>query len=655
MAGAGVLFSWLGLISSLVLSIVAFYYQGSRLNESLRKTIDWLVFLPFLFALLASIVLLSAFIGNHYEFEYVASYSSSDLPLFYKVTAFWAGQQGSLLLWTLLLSIFSIFFWLSIRKKTFSGPALGVTSVVMTFFYLVISIPASPFKLLPQKLSEGFGLNPLLQNLGMIFHPPTVFFAFALFTFPFALSIAVLITKSFKEKDWLYHMRIWTLLAWLFIGIGNVLGALWAYVELGWGGFWTWDPVENASLLPWLTGTALLHSVTIYEKREKLKVWTNVLAYITFWLCILGTYITRSGAIASVHAFQSSPIAGYFLVALILILIIPILILASRYRELEPVDIENYATREGTYAISNWLFMAFTIIVLYGTMFPLISSVFLGKPASGEEGLSVSRVFFDTYTSPVMIAIAVLIAICPHFMHRGVDWKKLLTRMGIGIVAGAVVVGATWSFWGTNLVGALSGVIGITGIIMALSLFVEDYLKLKSSFLKNFLQRGRRYGGYIAHIGAILIFIGVYGATIYKVETNVTVSPGESAKFRDVEIVYEEPVYFKGPNYETFGAKVLLIDSGKKVGNLYPSMSYYPASNQTTFEVDIDWGIIRDVYLALKDIKTQPPYTATMTISLEPFTMFIWIGSILIFAGTVYALFPRKKTAREESELEEFA
>jgi len=638
MISTGIISTWLGLFSSLVLLFVSFSYKPEK--ENLRRLLNWLVLLPFLFALLSSVSLLHAFLTRNFQVDYVARYSSSDLPLFYTVTAFWAGQEGSLLLWVFLLAIFTVIFWYSARNKVYAGIATGIVATALSFFFLVISVPANPFRLLPQPMREGLGLNPLLQNLGMVFHPPTVFFAYALFTFPFALALAALLTRSYENRQWIRDMRLWTLFAWLFIGIGNVLGALWAYVELGWGGFWAWDPVENASLLPWLTGTALLHSITIYEKRKTLKVWTFILSFLTFLMCILGTYITRSGAIASVHAFQASPIAGFFLTAMIIILVVPLFILAARYRDLKPVDIENYLTREGTYAIANWLFTAFTIVVLWGTLFPLFSSIFTGQ--GGDEGLSVGRAFFDRYTSPIMFAIAILIAICPHFAFNGTNLKKMLRLLLFGLFIGAAVVGLTWNFWSTDIVGALAGVIGFAGLIMTAALFVEDYLKFKGSFLRRFLANGRRYGGFFAHIGAILMFIGVFAATVYKVETNVTLNQGESASFKDIKIVYEEPVYYKGPNYESYGVKITLIDSGRRVGNLYPSFAFYPASNQQTYEVDIDWGIWRDVYLSLKEFKSQPPYTATIAISLEPLTMFIWLGALILFSGTVYALWPRK-------------
>lgn len=652
MVYVGTLFTWFGFISSIALIFLSFFYKKDK--KQLEKVINFVVFLPFLFALLSSIVLLNAFLTRNFQVDYVARYSSSDLPLFYTVTAFWAGQEGSLLLWTFLLSLFAVIFWFYGRKRSYIGPALGIVSITSAFFYLVVSVPANPFKLLPQPMREGFGLNPLLQNLGMIFHPPTVFFAYALFTFPFAIVLGVLLTRSLERKEWIRDLRLWALFAWLFIGIGNVLGALWAYVELGWGGFWAWDPVENASLLPWLTGTALLHSVTVYEKKKTLKVWTFILAFISFFMCILGTYITRSGTIASVHAFQTSPIAGYFLSALIAIILIPLFILAARYRDIQVTEIDNYLTRQGTYAISNWLFTAFTVVVLWGTLFPLFSSIF-GGGSAGDEGLSVGRAFFDTYTAPIMFAIAVLISICPYFTYKGADLRKVLKILAVGYLVGIAVVALTWSFWKTNMVGALSGATGIAGLFTTGYLFMQDYRKFKGDFWKRFLANGRKYGGYIAHIGAILMFIGVFSATIYKEETNVTISPGESATFKDVRIIYQEPVYLKGPNYETYGAKVTLIDSGRKSGDFYPSFSFYPANNQQTYEVDIDWGIWRDVYLSLKDLKIQSPYTATITISLEPLTMFIWLGSLILFAGTVFALWPRKILVAEEEQEEKAA
>lgn len=647
MVSLGPIFTWLGFFSSLALIFVSFLYKPDK--ENIKKIMNVAVFAPFLFAVLASAVLLNAFLTRNFQVDYVARYSSSDLPLFYTITAFWAGQEGSLLLWTLLLSFFALVFWFSTRERRYSGIATGVVYITSAFFYLVVSLPANPFKLFPQPLREGFGLNPLLQNLGMVFHPPAVFFAYALFTFPFAIAIGVLVSKALEGKEWIRDMRIWTILAWLFIGIGNVLGALWAYVELGWGGFWAWDPVENASLLPWLTGTALLHSITVYEKKKTLKIWTFMLVFISFFLCILGTYITRSGTIASVHAFQASPIAGYFLTALIILIFVPLFILASRYKDIKVNEIDNYLTRQGTYAISNWLFTAFTVIVLWGTLFPLFSSL-LGRSTAADEGLSVGRAFFDTYTTPVMFAIAVLIAICPHFTFKGGNLKKVLFTLLQGYLAGAAIVGATWSFWKSNWVGALAGATAIAGLYSTISLITEDFIKFRKDFLKRFLQNGRRYGGYIAHIGAILMFLGVFAATVYKVETNVVLNPGQSATFKDVKIIYEEPVYFKGPNYEKYGAKVSLIDSGRPAGNLYPSFSYYPANNQQTYEVDIDWGIWRDVYLSLKELKMHSPFTATITISLEPLTMFIWAGSLILFAGTVYAMWPRRKTEAAISE-----
>lgn len=663
----GNFFDWVGLLSSIALAFFAFFYKSSSTNDRLLKKkeknqspiLDYLVWLPFIAAFLASCVLMAAFIGRRFELDYVYRYSSSDLPLFYTVTAFWAGQEGSLLLWTLLLSFFAVIFWYVEKKRKYATKALGIIAVTEAFFFLLISIPANPFKLqesyvaLGQVPAEGLGLNPLLQNLGMVFHPPAVFFAYALFTFPFAIAIATLWEKAFSEK-WLTSFRYWTLFAWLFIGIGNVLGALWAYVELGWGGFWAWDPVENASLLPWLTGTAALHSATMYEKRKTLKIWTFILSFITFFLCILGTYITRSGTIASVHAFEESPIAGYFLPAMAVILVLPLILLASRNKDIEATDISTYASREGTYAISNWLFSVFTLVVLWGTMLPLFTSIFTGQTGSVEnQGLSVAREFFDRWTTPVMIGIAILMALCPNFSYGKVDWGKL-GRLLVGpFVLATLVVALTIGFWRTSIIGTVTGVVGLTGIFVTIWLLYDG---LKPSFkgdnwsdnlLKNLSAGRRKYGGYIAHIGALLIFIGVFSGTIYKTETNLTLRQGETGSFKDVELLYEEPVYLKGPNFEQYGVKVLLKKGGRTVGELIPSFAYYPASNQQTYEVAIDWGVFRDVYLSVKELKQDG--TATISVTLSPMSMFIWVGSLILFVGTVFAMWPRR-TMTEQLE-----
>lgn len=659
MAALGNLFCWLGFLSALILAGFGLFssmpQRSKKIQRSIansKKGVNVLIWMPLSASVLASIILFAAFLGRKFEFDYVYRYSSSDLPLFYTITSFWAGQEGSLLLWTFLLAVFATVFWYTARNRDYSLKSIGIIGLAEAFFFLVICIPASPFKLLPQQPVEGLGLNPLLQNLGMVFHPPTIFFAYALFTIPFAIVIGVLWTRSF-DSNWLYDIRIWTLFAWLFMGIGNVLGALWAYVELGWGGFWAWDPVENASLLPWLTGTAALHSITIYEKRDTLKIWTYVLTFITFFLCILGTYLTRSGTVASVHAFQSSPIAGYFLVALIITLIFPLLLLVSRNSDIKPKDIGNYASREGTYAFANWFFSLFTLVVLWGTMFPLISSIFTGGAQAGANGgLSVSREFFDTWASPVMIAIAFLIAICPHFSFQKVNWKEFLKRLSAPFVMGVLLTVVTFGFWGKSWIGVLVSIIGFTGLFATLSLFYHDFKPLfkktegKWNKLKRMIVRQkRRYGGFLAHIGVLLMFIGVFSATIYRAETNLVLMPGGTGKYKDIEIVYNKQVFDKGPNFETYGTQILLREGGQVMGTLNPSMAYYPASNQQTYEVAIDWGLFRDVYLSLKEI--QQNGRATITVTISYFTMFIWIGSLILFLGTMYAMWPRGRIKKE--------
>lgn len=655
MAALGSFFDWLGLIASIALAVAALTVKQvagkKESSDGSLKLLDYLVWLPLIAALMSSAILLSAFISGRYEIDYVFRYSSSDLPLFYKATAFWAGQEGSLLFWVLLLTVFTVVFWFAEKKKPYATKSLFVIALTLMFFYIVITIPARPFALNPDRPVEGLGLNPLLQNLGMIFHPPTIFFAFALFTIPFAIAIGVLWTKSLSE-DWLRSTRYWTLFAWLFIGLGNVLGALWAYVELGWGGFWAWDPVENASLFPWLTSTAVLHSLTVYEKRKTLKIWSFILIFFTFFLCILGTYLTRSGLVASVHAFQKSPISNYFLIAMAIILIVPLILLWYRRKEVAPVDIEKYASREGVFAISNWLFSVFTLVVLWGTMFPLFSALVMGTPPGTEEGgLSVKREFFDTWSSPVMVGIAILMTICPFFIYGRVDWALLGRRIAVPFSLAVLIVAATFGFWGKSWVGTLAAVIGFTGIFTTILLLV---LNIRTAIASNEADEGalervlkligrdrRKYGGFLAHIGALLIFVGVFTSTIYSTETNMVLTQGQSGGFKNVRIEYVQPAYAEGPNYQQYGVLILVRENGKVLGHLTPSFAFYPASNQQTYEVAVDWGILRDIYLSLKELKQDG--TATVVVMINPLSMFIWAGSLILFVGAIFALWPKRK------------
>lgn len=653
MAQVGTLFNYLGLLAALLLTVSAVMAARQKGDGGLEGVLGYLVWLPLAGAVLSSVVLLQAFLGNHFEFDYVTRYSSTDLPTFYKVTAFWAGQEGSLLLWILLLATFTTVFWYLEKRRPYAPAALALIGTMQTFFFLVVSVPANPFRLSQYAMQEGFGLNPLLQNLGMIFHPPTVFIAYALFTIPFAISLSVLLTRSL-DTDWLTSVRYWTLLAWLFMGIGNVLGAMWAYVELGWGGFWAWDPVENASLLPWLTGTAALHSLTVYEKRKTLKYWSFILTFITFLLCILGTYLTRSGVVASVHAFEKSPISAYFLVALILILVAPLVVLFLRRDDIAASDITNYASREGLYAIANWLFAIFALVVLWGTLlFPLVSSIVTGAPpGSQDEGMSVQRAFYDTWTAPIMIAIAIALSLAPYFSYNGVDWKKLARRVVAPFAIAALTVVATIGFWGMSWLGVVVGVIGLTGMLLTLEVFVLDFYPMFRSGEGGALSRvaqalgrnRRRYGGMIAHFGVLMMFVGVFVATMYKTESNIVLRPGETGAYRDVEVTYLKPAYSKGPNYELYSSVVTVKEGGRLVGQLSPSFAFYPASNQQTYEVAVKWGFFRDIYLSLKEF--QQDYTATIVVTLMPFSMWIWLGSFILFGGTVFALWPRRKAEK---------
>lgn len=664
MGQLGFLFIVLSFLVSLGLFSLSVYFltqgKGKRfvLGYGFLGSIVLLVFLS-----LASLALFQAIISHDFSLSYVAEYTSSNLPTFYLVTAFWAGQEGSLLLWAWLIALFLFIFFLLYRRQTLFPIAFSFILGTQTFFLLLLTLPANPFKPLVDpitgelfSLSEGFGLNPLLQNVGMVFHPPTIFLGFAAFTFPFAWGMAALLLPKI-EDSWTKVARRWTLLAWLFLGIGNVLGAWWAYVELGWGGYWAWDPVENASLLPWLTGAALLHSLSVYEKRKNLKVWTYILLVATFLLCIFGTFLTRSGIISSVHSFGASPLGSYFLVFLFLATAFCVYLVYRRYNELASLPLDSYLSREGSFALTNWLFVAFTILVLWGTILPIFSGIF-----SGEQKL-VQRGFFDSLSLPIIYCLVILLGFCFYLRWERFDWpalkEKLLAPLGIGLL---IALPFFFLFpWGTtgwkgSLLGWFSFLLG--GFSLA-SAFYRLYLDYKAqvsfkSFLSYIFRDKRRYGGLIAHFGVLIMFFALIASNVYKAETQRRIKPGESFKLRDVEVKYLKPVEKKYENFDSLEALCEIWVKGKKIGNLNPGLGFYPLPKNpetggptVTAEVDVLEGFLRDIYLALSEVK--PDDTAVLVLTIEPLINWLWGGSIILFLGIIFAWWPERVKIEESS------
>ncbi len=647
----------LSFLTSLALFSLSVYFltQGKGKKFILRYGFLGSVSLLTLVSL-ASLALLQAIIAHDFSLSYVAEYTSTNLPTFYLVTAFWAGQEGSLLLWAWLIALFLLIFFLLYHRQNLFPVAFSFILGIQTFFLLLLTLPANPFKPLVDpitgeifSLSEGYGLNPLLQNIGMVFHPPTIFLGFAAFTFPFAWGMAALLSPKI-EDEWTKVARRWALLAWLFLGIGNVLGAWWAYVELGWGGYWAWDPVENASLLPWLTGAALLHSLSVYEKRKNLKVWTFVLLVATFLLCIFGTFLTRSGIISSVHSFGASPLGTYFIIFLLLATAFCVYLIYRRYRDLVSLPIDSYLSREGSFTLTNWLFVAFTLLVLWGTILPIFSGLF-----TGEQKL-VQREFFDSLSLPIIYSLVILLGFCFYLRWERFDWPALKEKILPPLILGfAIALPFFFLFpWGTargksNLLGWFSFFLGGFSLASAFYRLYLDYkVQKESRFLSFVLRDKRRYGGLIAHIGVLVMFFALIASNVYKVETQRRVKPGETFKLRDVEVKYLKPVKKQHQNFESIEAFCEIRLKGKKIGSLTPGLAFYPLPKNpdtggptVTAEVDILEGFLRDIYLALSEVK--PDNTAVLVLTIEPLINWLWSGSVILFSGIIFAWWPERE------------
>ncbi|NIR48235.1 heme lyase CcmF/NrfE family subunit, partial [candidate division KSB1 bacterium] len=466
--------------------------------------------------------LVYAFITRDFSLEYVAHYSNRTLPMFYTISAVWAGQSGSLLLWAWLLTLFAaVVVWQNRYKNRELLPyVLGVILFTSFFFFGLMVYATSPFEPLPRPVVDGSGLNPMLQNVGMVMHPPTLYLGYVGFVVPFAFAIAAMITKNL-DAQWIRSTRRWTLFSWLFLTLGNLFGAKWAYVELGWGGYWAWDPVENASLMPWLTGTAFLHSVMIQEKRGMLKVWNLVLIILTFALTIFGTFITRSGIISSVHSFGISNLGPLFLIFLGITLVGSFGLLWWRWPNLKSENrLDAVLSRESSFLFNNLFLVGMTFAVFWGTIFPIISEAVRGVK------ITVGAPFFNQVNVPIGLALLALTGICPLIAWRKASERNLHKSFTIPLSAGVLGANALFVLGVRSLYPLIAFSLAV---FVMVTIILEFYrganarahsaqLIFVRAFWDLLMRNKRRYGGYIVHIGVVMIFVGITGSSAFQKE-----------------------------------------------------------------------------------------------------------------------------------------
>ncbi|HEV3472520.1 MAG TPA: heme lyase CcmF/NrfE family subunit [Actinomycetota bacterium] len=593
----------------------------------------------FAFVAIATASLLGAIVAHDFSYSYVARYSSQSLDGAYLIGTLWGGMEGSLLFWTLLLTGFAAFALTRsrIRDEAVIAWAAAVLAGVAAFFLLLLVAPASPFARLFPSPADGNGLNPLLQSPGMLIHPPLLYTGFVGFSIPFAFAMGALLTGRLDDS-WFTSTRRWTLFAWSALSIGIVLGGAWAYTELGWGGYWAWDPVENASFMPWLTATAFLHSVVIQEKRRMLKVWNVTLILLTYVLAVFGTFLTRSGILSSIHTFTEGPIGKWFLPFLGVMLVGGLGVVVARLDRLRAENrYDSVLSRESAFLINNVLFVAAALAVFWGTIYPIVAEVVTGVR------LSVGPPFFNSVFVPIALAILALTGIGPLISWRKMRVKSFVATLRAPLAAGSAVVIAL-AVLGVRSVGALLafGLCGFTATAL-FGEFVRGGRLYKRSrrapwpvaIGRAIGRNKRRYGGYVVHLGVVLIAIGFAGSA-FKTERHALLSEGESMRVGSYELTYAKRTTTEDPEKQSNIARVIATRGGDEVATLYPQRNFHFAQRQPQSEVAIRSTPVEDLYVVVTSFDADGD--AALRAFVNPLTWWIWVGAGVMLSGMAILL-----------------
>ena len=595
----------------------------------------------------ASAIIVHAFVTGNYTIRYVQRYSDAAQPLAYKITSYWGGLDGSILFWVFLLAVFGSIAVATNRERhrELIPWVVAVIAAVEMFFIFIMVVHNNPFStFVASSPADGKGLNPLLQNFYMAIHPPSLYIGFVAMTIPYAFGMAALITGHLDDA-WLRAVRRWTMIGWLFLTFGLTLGMLWAYEELGWGGFWTWDPVENAGLLPWFTATAFLHSVMVQERRGMLRVWNVTLVITTFFLTIFGTFMTRSGIVQSVHAFGEDPwLANVFTVFMIAIVafsfgyvIYRLPLLKSRH------ELDSWASREAAFLANNWILLFSAFFVLFATMFPTLSEAVRG------QRLTVGPPFFNMWMRPIGLALLVLTGVAPLLAWRKSSLGNLAHSFAWPVAAlmvtGAAVYALGIRVWSSGICFALCAFVGAT---IAQEFVRGAQVRQGASGMDLFTaaiglvaRQRRRYGGYIVHLGVVLMFLGFAGQG-YKLEENMKMNPGQTGNIGDFTIRHDAITVTHDAQKQMITGHVTVLRDGKEIASLTPARWFFAKhEEQPTTEVAIRRATGEDVYviLAAYEVQTQ---NATYAVTVNPLVNWIWFGFGVLALGTGLALLPER-------------
>jgi cytochrome c-type biogenesis protein CcmF len=598
------------------------------------------------------------FVNNDYAVQYVWQYSNRDMPSIYKITAIWGGMDGSMLLWCFFVALFSAFVALASRRYPHAlMPWLFSFLNSSTLFFSTITLfLTNPFRYLktPMIMPDGNGLNPLLQNEYMAIHPPMLYLGFTGLAVPYAFCMAALASGQ-TTNDWIRLTRRWTLIAWTFLTAGIVLGGHWAYLELGWGGFWAWDPVENASFLPWLSATAFLHSVMVQERKGMLKIWNVSLIVLTYALTVFGTFLTRSGVVQSVHAFASTDIGWLFLVYLGLIAAVAVLLLFLRREQLRPERaIESLFSREAVFLLNNLVLLSICFAVLWGVMFPVFSEAFTGVKRT------VGIPFFNDVNVPLFLALVFLMGVGPL-----IAWKRSSAANLVQTFA-APFLGA----FGVALVLVWAGIVEFYPLLAySIAFFVlmtilselQRGLRMQAAVTKSaawnpttvaslFRRHRVKYGAHIIHFGVLVMTVAITSSMAFKTEKTFTLAPNERFTVGRFSLELQEFHEERNKNYEAIQAHVALreLGSDKVLEVLVPERRFYPKNKESTSEVALRMSAREDVYLVFAGVD-ETGTKASMTVFINPLQVWLWYGTIIMILGSIVVALPVARSSAAAS------
>jgi cytochrome c-type biogenesis protein CcmF len=588
-----------------------------------------------------------AFLTFDFSVRYVATNTNLGTPFYYRITGVWGALEGSIILWSWMLALYTII--LIVRHRVGARElypwALATMLGILAFFLLVMTVAAPPFQRQLPVPADGRGLNPLLEDTGMITHPIALYLGFTGFTVPFAFAMAALITGRIGDT-WLVLTRRWTIVAWYFLSLGLLIGGWWSYHVLGWGGYWAWDPVENAAFMPWLTGTAFLHSVMIQERRRMLRLWNISLVILTFSLTLFGTFLTRSGVIASVHAFTQGSIGVLFLSFLALVVLTALGLVAWRWEVLRSEgELDSVVSRESAVLLNNVLLVAAAFTVFFGTVFPLLSEAVRGVK------VSVGAPFFNQVNVPLFLSLVFMMGVGPLIAWRRASLENLKRNFLWPIALGIVAAAAAFALGVRSLLAALTFA---TTVFVAVTIGLDftratrARLRLGESLLPAMggllLRHNRRYGGFVVHLGILIIALGVMGSHAWSVQTETTLHRGETAELAGYRFRFDGLTAVEESNhFKVVGA--FTVSNGRVLGVLRPAKKFYPQEQAPIAYVDYRLGLREDLYLVLGDF-ARDGSQATIKLQVNRLVSWIWIGGFVLTLGALLAILPeRHKTA----------